>query len=89
MERRPSSLSRDFAAWVDALLMSRRRHELAPYTKCRYLGVSVKRRPCRDVDISASLGISLAAARNLLKNLEGKNIIIAKMSEEERFYSYR
>jgi len=49
----------------------------------------LKRRPCRDADISASLGIGLAATRNLLKNLEEKNIIIAKISKDERYYSYR
>lgn len=46
----------------------------------------LKRRPCRDVDVSASLGIDLLAARKLLKQLEKKNAIIIKMTKEGKYY---
>jgi wyosine [tRNA(Phe)-imidazoG37] synthetase (radical SAM superfamily) len=48
----------------------------------------LKRRPCRDVDVAASLGIGLTAARTLLTNLEEKNSI-AKTSTDKRYYVSR
>ncbi len=49
----------------------------------------LKRRPCRLVDVSASLGIDLNTARSTIRRLEKRSFIVSKMSEGERYYSYR
>lgn len=49
----------------------------------------LKRRPCRVLDVSASLGIDLAAAQSLLKRLGKKRTIVIEMSKGEKYYSYR
>lgn len=49
----------------------------------------MKRRPCRDIDVSASLGISLTEAQELLRSLEVRGLIIAKMPQGEVYYSHR
>lgn len=49
----------------------------------------MERRPCRDVDVSASLGISLREAQELLRRLEVRGLIIAKTSQGEVYHSHR
>lgn len=48
----------------------------------------LKRRPCRDVDVSTSLGIDLLAARNLLARMHANKIVIAQKSKNDTYYSY-
>ena len=48
----------------------------------------LKRRPCRLEDVSASLGIDHHAAQNIIKRLEKRNLIISKVSNGEKYYSY-
>jgi len=49
----------------------------------------LKRRPCRLVDVSASLGIGLNTAQIILRRMKKRNILVSKMSEGEKYYSYR
>ena len=49
----------------------------------------LKRRPCRLEDVSASLGIDHHTAQNVIRRLEKRNLIISKVSKEEKYYSYR
>lgn len=49
----------------------------------------LKRRSCRVVDISASLGIDSSDARRLLRKLREKLFIVAETSKGEIYYSYR
>lgn len=49
----------------------------------------LKRRPCRVVDISESLGIDLSVVSSILTKLVGKGSVLVKVSNEERYYSYR
>ena len=49
----------------------------------------LERRPCRVVDVSASLGISLSTAKSLLRKLEKRNLIDSKKSKKDTYYSYR
>ena len=48
----------------------------------------LKRRPCRVVDISVSLGIGLPTAKSILKKLEEQRVVAVEESNEERYYSY-
>lgn len=48
----------------------------------------LKRRPCRLKDVSASLGIDDHTAQNIIKILEKRNLIISKVSNGEKYYSY-
>ena len=45
----------------------------------------LKRRPCRDVDVAAALGIPLTAARQLLMTLVAKNLLRTS-SKDPRYY---
>ena len=49
----------------------------------------LKRRPCRLVDISASLGIDLNTARSTIRRMKKRSLIVSKVSEGERYYFYR
>jgi len=49
----------------------------------------LKRRPCRLVDVSASLGIDLNTARSTIRRLKKRSLIVSKISEGERYYSCR
>ena len=49
----------------------------------------LKRRPCCLVDVSASLGIDLNTARSTIRRLKKRSRIVSKISEGERYYSYR
>ncbi len=49
----------------------------------------LRRRPCRVVDVSASLGIDPSTARDLLRRLEERDLIVAEISKGERYYSHR
>ena len=46
----------------------------------------LRRRPCRVVDISASLGIEPSRARSLLKRLREKHLVVAETSKGEKYY---
>jgi wyosine [tRNA(Phe)-imidazoG37] synthetase (radical SAM superfamily) len=47
----------------------------------------LKRRPCRIIDVSASLGIDISMAENLLRKLGKNQLIIAKIVEGEKYFS--
>jgi wyosine [tRNA(Phe)-imidazoG37] synthetase (radical SAM superfamily) len=47
----------------------------------------LKRRPCRVVDVSTSLGIDISTAQSLLRRLRKKQFIVAEMSEGEKYFS--
>lgn len=49
----------------------------------------LKRRPCRVVDVSVSLGVDLSIAQNLLERLEERHLIVTETSKREMYYSYR
>jgi len=49
----------------------------------------LKRRPCRLADVSASLGIDHHTAQKIIKRLEKRRLIISKVSNGEKYYSYR
>jgi len=49
----------------------------------------LKRRPCRLVDVSASLGIDRNTAQDVLRRLKKRSVVVSKISEDERYYSYR
>ncbi len=49
----------------------------------------LERRPCRVVDVSASLGIESSTAWDLLRRLEEKGLVVAEISKGERYYSHR
>ncbi|MDH5662860.1 MAG: radical SAM protein [Candidatus Bathyarchaeota archaeon] len=49
----------------------------------------LKRRPCRLEDVLASLGIDHHTTQTIIKRLEKRNLIISKVSKEEKYYSYR
>jgi wyosine [tRNA(Phe)-imidazoG37] synthetase (radical SAM superfamily) len=49
----------------------------------------LKRRPCRVVDVSASLGIDISTAQSLLRRLRKNQFIVAEMSEGEKYFSCR
>ena len=49
----------------------------------------LKRRPCRLEDVSAALGIDHHTAQNIIRKLEKRNLIVAKVSKGEKYYSYR
>ncbi len=78
------------ALWVYGLHDRRGAHVswLHPVSLERAAINLLKRRPCRDVDVSASLGISLAAARTLLMALEAKNLIRTTL-KDQRYYVCR
>jgi wyosine [tRNA(Phe)-imidazoG37] synthetase (radical SAM superfamily) len=46
----------------------------------------LKRRPCRAVDASKSLGISLSVAAELLKNLTKKKLVTFEVRKGEKYY---
>ena len=48
----------------------------------------LKRRPCRLEDVSVSLGIDHHTAQKIIRRLEKRNLIISKVSNRERYYSY-
>jgi len=48
----------------------------------------LKRRPCCLVDVSMSLGIDLNAAKSIIRKLKKRRLIVSKISEGERYYSY-
>jgi wyosine [tRNA(Phe)-imidazoG37] synthetase (radical SAM superfamily) len=48
----------------------------------------LKRRPCRLEDVSASLGIDHHKTQNVIRRLEKRNLIISKVSKQEKYYSY-
>ncbi|MDH5634722.1 MAG: radical SAM protein [Candidatus Bathyarchaeota archaeon] len=47
----------------------------------------LKRRPCRVVDVSTSLGIDISTAQSLLRRLRKNQFIVAEMSEGEKYFS--
>jgi wyosine [tRNA(Phe)-imidazoG37] synthetase (radical SAM superfamily) len=47
----------------------------------------LKRRPCRVVDVSTSLGIGISTAQSLLRKLRKNYSIVAEMSEGEKYFS--
>jgi len=49
----------------------------------------LKRRPCRLADVSASLGIDHNTAQKIIRRLEKRNLIVTKVSNGEKYYSYR
>ena len=49
----------------------------------------LKRRPCRTIDVSTSLGIDEAIAQKLLEDLEKKGKIKVAKAKEQRFYVER
>jgi len=48
----------------------------------------LKRRPCRLVDVSISLGMDHHTAQKIIKRLEKKDLMISEVSNGERYYSY-
>jgi len=48
----------------------------------------LKRRPCRLVDVSMSIGIDLNTARSIIRKLKKRSSIVSRASEGERYYSY-
>lgn len=48
----------------------------------------LKRRPCRLVDVSMSIGIDLNTARSIIRKLKKRSSIGSRTSEGERYYSY-
>lgn len=46
----------------------------------------LKRRPCRIIDVSASLGIELSATKSLLNKMTKKGVITIKVSDSEKYY---
>jgi wyosine [tRNA(Phe)-imidazoG37] synthetase (radical SAM superfamily) len=48
----------------------------------------LKRRPCRLVDVSASLGIEPSLAKSLLEKLRKKHSIVMRTTQIERYYCY-
>ena len=49
----------------------------------------LKRRPCRVLDVSASLGMDSSSAQKLLGRLEKRRVIVMNVSKGEKYYSYR
>ena len=47
----------------------------------------LKRRPCRVVDVSTSLGIDVSTAQSLLRKLRKNRFVVTEMSEGEKYYS--
>jgi hypothetical protein len=47
----------------------------------------LKRRPCRVIDVSTSLGIGTSIAESLLKKLRKDYPIITKIVEDEKYFS--
>lgn len=48
----------------------------------------LKRRPCRSIDVSKSLGIDLSVAQSLLEKMRKKHTIVVKTSRGEEYYCY-
>jgi wyosine [tRNA(Phe)-imidazoG37] synthetase (radical SAM superfamily) len=48
----------------------------------------IKRRPCRIVDVSTSLGIDISTAQSLLRKLRKNPFIVTEMSESEKYFYY-
>ncbi len=78
------------ALWVYGLHDRRGAHVswLPPVSLERDAINLLKRRPCRDVDVSASLGIPLTAARKLLTTLAAENILSTTL-KDQRYYVCR
>ena len=49
----------------------------------------LRRRPCRDIDIASSLMMNLSDARQLLRELEERNLVVSERRGGENYYSYR
>jgi wyosine [tRNA(Phe)-imidazoG37] synthetase (radical SAM superfamily) len=49
----------------------------------------LKRRPCRVVDVSASLGIDILTAQNLLTKLKRNRLLVTELSEGEEYFCCR
>jgi wyosine [tRNA(Phe)-imidazoG37] synthetase (radical SAM superfamily) len=47
----------------------------------------LKRRPCRVVDVSSSLGIDVSTAESLLRKLKRRHSIITRTVEDEKYFS--
>lgn len=49
----------------------------------------LERRPCRIVDVSKSLGISLSVATNLLKKFVSENLVAVEVREGKKYHYVR
>ena len=49
----------------------------------------LRRRPCRDIDLSLSLAITLSDARRLLDELGEKHLLVSEKRGGENYYFYR